>query len=220
MHETQIKILKLGASYDLGKLKLREIGDLIGIPHPQLIKHHIEQLIKRGFVSRDPETGSIKPIAAGQSLNEQLVNIPILGNANCGEATMFAEECLSGYLKVANTLLRPEISHKLKDLFAVKVYGDSMNNASIPTGNSTFSELKEGDYAIIDSSKTTPKTGDYILSVIEGAANIKKYIDDRKNNQVVLISESTSEFPPIHIDQNMNYLVNGTVVQVIKAPEY
>ena len=59
-----------------------------------------------------------------------------------------------------------------------------------------------------------------ILSIIEGAANIKKYVDDKKHGQIVLISESTVNYPPIYIDQNMDYLVNGVVVQVIKSPKY
>ena len=64
------------------------------------------------------------------------------------------------------------------------------------------------------------KTGDYILSIISGLANIKRFTEDKIHRQVVLQSESSQFFPPIHIheDDMDEYLVNGKVVEVIKQP--
>ena len=109
---------------------------------------------------------------------------------------------------------------KIKNIFAIKAYGDSMNNARIPNGRNSVHNIQEGDYVIVDPTSKNPSTGDYVLSIIEGTANIKKFVDDTANNQVVLISESTNDLPPIHIDRTMDYLINGKVIQVIKAPKY
>ncbi|KKR41371.1 MAG: LexA repressor [Candidatus Woesebacteria bacterium GW2011_GWB1_40_12] len=220
MHDTQQRILQLSLSNSLSDLTLREIGNLVGVPHPQTIKHHLGQLKKRGFLKTDPTTGELTSIKAGDVTLEKLVNIPILGNASCGEPKMFAEEHITGYLKVSVSILNKSLLPKIKNIFAIKAYGDSMNNARIPNGRNSVHNIQEGDYVIVDPTSKNPSTGDYVLSIIEGTANIKKFVDDTANNQVVLISESTNDLPPIHIDRTMDYLINGKVIQVIKAPKY
>ena len=60
-----------------------------------------------------------------------------------------------------------------------------------------------------------------VLSVISGLANIKRLTEDKANKQIVLQSESSQFFPPIHIheDDLDEYLVNGKVIEVIKQPK-
>ena len=78
--------------------------------------------------------------------------------------------------------------------------------------------VEDGDFIVIDSANRNPKDGDYILSIIDNMANIKKIKFDRENNRIALISESTEKYPPIFIrpNDNFNYLINGVVLQVIK----
>ena len=91
-----------------------------------------------------------------------------------------------------------------------------MNRASV-NGKS----IDDGDYVIVDGEDKNVKTGDYVLSVISGLANIKRFTEDKVNRQIVLQSESSQFFPPIHIheDDLDEYLVNGKVVEVIKDPQ-
>ncbi|HZT34945.1 MAG TPA: hypothetical protein VFA15_03425, partial [Nitrososphaera sp.] len=58
-----------------------------------------------------------------------------------------------------------------------------------------------------------------VLSVIDKMANIKRYHFDKENNQIVLMSESTQSFPPIHIHPDDDYSINGKVIKVIKKPK-
>ena len=89
-----------------------------------------------------------------------------------------------------------------------------MNKATI-NGNT----IEDGDYLIIDSTDTTPRSGDIILSVIDDMANIKKYIWDEINNQIVLASQSTKDIPPIYIHEDDSFMINGKVIQVVKKPK-
>jgi repressor LexA len=89
-------------------------------------------------------------------------------------------------------------------------------NQSIVNGNN----IEDGDYLIIDSSDTSPSSGDVVLSIIDEMANIKKYIWDEENNQIVLVSESTKDIPPIYIHEDDSFMINGKVIQVIKKPKY
>jgi SOS-response transcriptional repressor LexA len=80
--------------------------------------------------------------------------------------------------------------------------------------------IEEGDFAIIDPDNRSPDPGDYVLSVINGCANIKRFYIDKEHGQLLLLSESSENQPPIrlHEDDNLEFFINGKVVTVIKQP--
>ncbi len=210
IHPIQQKLMELSQQYDLKKMGLRQIGKLIGVEHPQKVKFH---LIKIGILDdgKKLRPDKIKPFFQVQS--SKIISIPILGAANCGNAAMIAENRIEGMLPVSKKLLPLRLN--VVDLFAVKAVGSSMNRADI-NGKS----IDDGDYAIIDGGDKDAKNGDYVLSIIGGLANIKKFTEDKENEQIVLQSESDKFFPSIHIhkDDLDEYLVNGKIVEVIKQP--
>lgn len=212
MHTTQRRLLDLIDSRNLGSLTFREIGGLIGVVHPQKVKHHLEKLEERGLVTIDRKKGKIKKVKPGSKTSKgpSLINIPIYGGADCGPATLLAEENLEGYLRVSPSILRD----KGGSLFALKVSGSSMNQANVKG-----EPIREGDYVVVDSGVKSPDSGDYVVSVIDGYANIKKFLWERENNRIILLSESTEDYPPIYIHAEDAFLVNGKVVQVIKKPK-
>lgn len=210
MHNIQEKLLQVMQNKNLNGMTLREIGELVGEKFPQKIKHHLDQLQKRGLVKIDKTKKTIMKSIGGAIKNTQLISIPIVGSANCGPATIFANENIEGYLKISKTILR-----KFKNIFAIRAHGLSMNRAMID-GNT----IEDGDYLLVDSDQTSPSNGDIVLSVIDDMANIKKYVWDEVNNQIVLVSESTKDIPPIYIHEDDSFMINGKVIQVIKKPKY
>lgn len=217
MNKFQEKILELAAARNLGEMPLREIGKLIGLnpPHPQAVKYHLEQLEKKGLIFIDNKRKTIKRIDKGNIAHTNLIAIPILGAANCGDASVLAEEHTEGFLRVSSRALNRRVLSKKNDLFALEASGDSMNMAKV--GDIKLA-IEDGDYVIIDKSNKNPRDGEYILSIIDGMANIKKFVFDRKNNRIVLLSESTRNYPPIiiHPKDRYNYMINGVVLQVVK----
>lgn len=210
MHKIQEKLLGLAKGSSIGHLTLREIGEMIDEKFPQKIKHHLDQLEKKGFIRQDRTHGRIDVINHEESFNSGLVSVPLVGAANCGPATIFATENIEGYLKISPTLLK-----RHKNIFAIKAQGLSMNKASIDG-----KKIEDGDYLIVDSSDFSPQNGDIVLSIIDAMANIKRYIWDDENQQVVLTSDSTTDFPPIYVHSDDDFIINGKVVQVIKKPKY
>jgi repressor LexA len=217
MHTIQQKLLALAEKKNLGNYTLREIGGFVGETSPQKIKHHLQQLEKRGFIHINKMEHTITSTkqqgttVKGILKNAKLLSIPILGAANAGPAMVFANSNIEGYLRVSSTLLeRPRLSHRL---FALKVDGPSMNMAYVGG-----KKIEDGDYVIIDSEDREAANDDVVLSVIEGMANIKKYYVDKENNQILLMSESTHDFPAIHIHENDEFAINGKVIGVIKTP--
>lgn len=205
MHPVQEKLLKLSEQHNLGRLSYREIGRLIGELHPQKVKYHLEQLEQKRLIQSTSEGTAIKKTRQDAGI----ISIPILGSADCGPATIFADENIEGYLRVSKKLIPVK-----NNLYALRAVGSSMNRAKIK-GKS----LEDGDYAIIDSKIRDPQNNDYVVSIIGGVCNIKKFIRDRANKQIVLVSESSHEFPPIHIHPDeTDYFVSGKVIDVIKKP--
>jgi len=216
MHKIQEKILEVMDSENLSGMTLRRIGELIGEPDkPQKVKHHLLQLEKKGLIKNNAVNNTITKVKSGIVEGSNLISIPILGSANCGVATIYAENRLEGYLKLSSSLLE----FNSKNTFAIKAVGNSMNRAAV--GKEGLS-IDEGDYVLIDGNNINPQNGDYVLSIIDGVANIKKILIDEENKRITLFSMSTQDYPPIFIakDDFSTYMVNGVIVQIIKNPKF
>ena len=89
-----------------------------------------------------------------------------------------------------------------------------MNRANIQ-GQS----IEDGDNVIVNGEDKSPKNKDYVVSIIDNTANIKRIFVDEKNRRIVLFSESSQDFPPIYIHPHeVSYFISGKVVDVIKKP--
>lgn len=207
MHPIQEKLLQVASSHNLSGKTFREIGELIGEPHPQKVKHHLLQLEQKGLIEIDRDKGMLRRVSPETQYGTNLIAIPILGAADCGPATLFADENVQGYLRISSRFIPSR-----KGLYALKAVGNSMNRANIQGKN-----IEDGDYVIVDGEQRNPQNRDYVISVIDSVCNIKKFIRDDKHNQIILQSESTQDFPPIVIHpEEVEYFVTGKVVQVIK----
>ena len=212
MHIIQEKLLALSEKQDLANMSLRDIGRLVGVSAPQIVKHHLLQLEKNGFIQMDRLAKVMVKTRQGIfSSTNHLLAIPIYGTANCGPATAYANQETEGYLRVSGKLLS-----KKKGVFAIKASGYSMNKAHI-NGEC----VEDGDYVLVDPTANSIRNGDYVLSIIDGMANIKRFFRDNENERVILMSESSASVSPIfiHRDDLDRYLVNGKVIQVIKKPK-
>ncbi len=211
MHRIQSKIIELLRKRGgvLRDFSFRRLGEMAGIDHPQQIKHHLKQLEKRGLVNVDSASRVLHLANLGATQGSELVTVRVIGAANCGPATLFAEESIEGTLKISRRL----ILNRDKKIFAIRAVGNSMNRANI-NGRS----VEDGDYVIIDGGAFTPRDGDYVLAVIDDFGVVKKF--KRLKSDIELVSESTEEHPSIHIHPNdQPFVVNGKVIFVVKKPK-
>ena len=208
MHQIQQKLLDLINHKNISGKTLRAIGHLISEDSPQKVKHHLTQLQKKGFIIYDSKKSLIKKKQRRSSTASPFVSIPIVGMANCGPATIFAEENIENHLKVSSRMLK-----KTEGIFAVEADGISMNKAEI-NGKS----IDDGDYLIIDSTYLAPQNKDIVLSIIDENANIKRFIRN-DDGSIVLMSDSSRDFPPIYIHEDDEFCINGKVIDIIKRPK-
>jgi len=181
------------------------------VKNPQTIKYHLAKLEEAGLLRK---SGTPLERVEKSKLGEaDMITIPILGAASAGPATQIANGEVEGYLKVSSSLLK---SQNYEQLYALKVAGTSMNRSNI-NGQSA----EDGDYVVVDGSRRNPKNNDHVIAVVDNLANIKKFVLDKANQQIALISESSQDFLPIfvHPDDERDGLISGTVIQVIKIPK-
>src|SRR3989344_1755453 len=180
MHDLQTKLLKILTKIDFSKSSLRKIAKMVGEQYPQKINHHILQLEKKGLISVDWQNKTITKakmgLSAGKGAKSSLLSIPILGTANCGPATLLADQNIEGYLKISKNVLGLKA---IGEFFAIKAFGNSMNRAKV-AGRT----IEQGDYVIVDPKQRSPHNGDYVLSIIDNVANIKKFFRDVKNRLI------------------------------------
>jgi SOS-response transcriptional repressor LexA len=178
---------------------------------PQKIKHHLGQLEKRGFLRVDKLKGVMDVATPGsvKGLNRnatQIFNIPIVGTANCGPATVFAEANFQGFVRASSRVLGRS---KATGLFAIRADGSSMNRAEVDG-----KRIADGDYLLVDSGQKSPRNGDIVVSVIDGMANVKRFASlTARTIQIVLMSESSFDFQPIHIHPDDDFFICGKVVE-------
>jgi SOS-response transcriptional repressor LexA len=219
MHIIQAKLLELSKRQNLAQVSLREMARLIGLPResPQKIKHHLMQLQRKGFLSIDRPRGVMErsansPTWATGLLDKsfRLFSIPIIGTANCGPATIFAEQNFQGFLRISGKLLERS---KPDGLYAIKADGTSMNRADVKGKG-----IEDGDYAIVDSRRRSPRNNEVVVAIVDNRATIKRFIDDRRNGQIVLQADSSFDYEPIYLHPEDDFTISGTVVDVIKRP--
>ncbi len=213
MHAKQKQLLALiDSDPNIGSYSLRTIADKIGVPDkPQIVKYHLQQLEKAGLIQMNIETGTLKSVKKGfvKSTVNTVFSLPVVGSANCGPATIFAEQNIQQYLKVSSSML----PYNKKDLYALIADGNSMNLAEVEEGKT----IESGDFVLVDSGYRSYKNGDIVVAVIDGLATIKRYKFDKENERIVLEAHSTEKYLPIFIHAEDDFQLSGKVVGIIKS---
>ena len=211
MHDIRKKLLSLAAHNDLSQFSYRQLAERVGATHAAQVRHHLLQLEKQGKIVRQSNGALVAAEGAAKSTGT-LLSIPVLGGVDCGIATKFASDSLEGYLSVSPNSTRCK---NTEGVFALRACGDSMDQANI-YGKS----VQDSDYVLIKKYNGEDiRDGEYVISLIDGMANLKKFRMDDAHRRIALISESSRNYPPIFIDESDReyYEVIGKVVDIIKG---
>ena len=109
-----------------------------------------------------------------------MINIPIIGDITAGTPILATENIQDTF-----TLPIDYIKHN-KELFMLKVYGNSMINAGI----------HENDLAIIEKCQTA-NNGDIVVALIDESATIKRFF---KENDYIRLQPENDSMNPIIVD--------------------
>lgn len=212
MNSNQQAILHFLASQD-NEAPLSAIRKLPGLSHSQLLNHHLGQLQKRNLVEVDTVNKIVRRVIPLDSPEASILAIPVYGSATAGPTRIFADDKITGYLRLTRGVLNSSASKHVGSLAALAVDGESMNKATIDN-----KQIKNGDFVLVDTKDQTLEDKKYVVAVLDGMPAVKQFVYGPNREYGMLVSHSTKNFAPILISEDDNFLVAGKVLQVIEKP--
>jgi repressor LexA len=159
---------------------LREIGARMGIRSTNGVNDHLRALERKGYLTReDMKSRALRPTGlatsalngedgalpgAGQlpANDDDLVDVPVLGRVAAG-LPLLAEEHVIDTVRIDRGLLKGG-----REVFGLKVNGDSMIEAGI----------LNGDYIFV-KKQLTAQRGEIVVALIGDEATVKYYFPEK-----------------------------------------
>jgi len=148
---------------------LREIGEYMGIRSTNGVNDHLRALERKGYLRReDMKSRALKlvedamPAVSRPATDDDLLEVRVLGRVAAG-LPLFAEENVIDTIRVDRMMVRGG-----RELFGLRVTGDSMIDAGILSG----------DYIFVKKQSTADR-GDIVVALIGDEATVKYYFPER-----------------------------------------
>ena len=175
---------------------IREIGQAMGISSPKAVLDHLKALERKGCIRRGTRARAIKVLRYGEpAAKKETVSVPLLGHIAAGQPIL-AEENIEEYISV-----RKELLHGAKEVFLLKVHGDSMIE----------DQIFDGDVVIV-RSQPTANNGDIVVALLENEATVKRFY--RMGNRPVLVP-ANPKYPIVEKE----FVIQGRVIGVLSKEQ-
>lgn len=138
---------------------VREICEAVNLKSTSSVHSHLETLEKNGYIRRDPTKPRAIEILDDQFnlTRREMVQVPIIGQVAAGQPIL-AQENIEDYFPF------PADQMPNKQLFLLRVKGESMINAGI----------LDGDYVLVEQ-EATASNRDMVVALIEDGATVKTF---------------------------------------------
>lgn len=179
---------------------VREIGAQVGLSSSCTVKKHLDTLETKGFLKRDRYKRAIDlmesgaPVPLGRS-----VCVPLIGRVAGGPPILAEQSAMPEMLPLPMALLRRSDQSGL-NLFALEVYGNSMQGAGIGDGD-----------IVIARKAQTAEDGEIVVALLGEEATVKTF--RRENGGVVRLQPENPDYEPIYSE---DITILGTVTMAIK----
>lgn len=160
---------------------VREICEAVSLKSTSTVHGYLKKLESKGLIRRDPtKPRALEILGLNNEEKREMVNIPIVGKVTAGLPILATEN-------IENTFSLPlEFVKHDKELFMLKVSGDSMIEAGI----------QNGDLAIIEKSNIAIN-GDIVVALIDNEATIKRFFMEKTH---IRLQPENSTMEPIIVD--------------------
>ena len=161
---------------------VREICEAVNLKSTSSVHSHLETLERNGYIRRDPtKPRTIEIIDDCFNLaRREVVNIPLLGTVAAG-MPLLAQENIENYFPIPTEML-PD-----KEVFMLRVKGDSMIEAGIFNGDLIFVE-----------KTVTAENGEIVVALLDDSATVKRFY---KENGHYRLQPENSSMEPIIVDE-------------------
>lgn len=156
---------------------VREIGAAVGLRSTSSVQVNLNVLEEKGYISRDPmHKRSIRVSASA----ENVTSVPLLGTVAAGQPILAFED-VEEYIPYNGPL-----SGK-RELFALRVKGESMINAGI----------LNGDIAIVERCQVA-RNGEIVVALVGDEATVKTFY---KEDGHFRLQPENDDFEPIIVNE-------------------
>ncbi len=181
---------------------LREIGEQMGIKSTNGVNDHLKALEKKGYLAReDLKSRALRPLdGMGEPATaSSFVDVPLLGKVAAGQPILAVEEA-EDTVRVDRFFL----GRGDKEVFALRVKGDSMIEAGI----------FDGDFLFVRKQPDAHR-GDIVVAMIDGEATVKYY---HPEGDTIVFRPANSAMRPIVVRRREWKSVNllGIVIGVYR----
>ncbi len=159
---------------------VREICEAVSLKSTSTVHGHLKRLEKKGLIKRDPTKPRALEIVELNTSKREMLNIPIVGKVTAGLPILATEN-----IEETFSLPLDFVKHD-RELFMLRVTGESMINAGI----------REGDLAIIEKQEDA-KNGDIVVALIEDEATIKTFYKEKNH---IRLQPENDTMDPIIVD--------------------
>lgn len=210
--ERHQKILDFIASYQREHKhppSIREIGEDCDISSTSVVNYYLDQLEKSGHLERDRKISRGMRLTGNTPLGDML-RVPVLGVIQAGEpipipTSDFTSFTADDSVEIATSLMPAK--EKGKELFALKVQGESMIDAMV----------NDGDIIILKPAQDA-RNGDMVaVWLSDRNETTLKYFYKEKDGYRLQPANPTMK--PIMIKKNEQVEIKGKVVMVIRKME-
>ncbi len=196
----QLRILRLIRDWRIRRgysPTMQELADEIGVSKVTVFEH-VEALIKKGALVREPNRARSLSIADGISVPDESrpLRYPLVGKIAAG----YPIEKVADTDEIDLQQLVGNTSDSTRSMFALKVDGDSMRDEGI----------LDGDYVLIERSPTA-HNGDRVVALLpDGATTLKTFY---RESDHIRLQPANPDFEPIRVK---HCEVQGVVRGVIR----
>ena len=155
---------------------VREVCAATGLKSTSTVHLHLKTLEERGLIQRDKGLNRSIRITG----SEKSFQVPVLGRVTAGMPILAVED-VEGYVPISEKIRRG------RELFALRVCGESMINAGI----------LDGDIAIVHRTPVADN-GDIVVALIEDEATVKRFFKEEGHYR---LQPENDAFEPIIVEQ-------------------
>ncbi len=172
---------------------VREIGKEANLSSPATVHFHLHQLEKKGYIKQDPNRNrTLEILVPNEYLekDEHIIDVPLIGKVTAG-TPIEAIEVPDEYFSLPTNLF-----NNRKELFTLKVSGESMINVGI----------YDGDIVVVQKQNTA-ENGETVVALNEdNEATVKTYYKEKDH---IRLQPENDALEPIILN---NCTVLGKVV--------
>lgn len=177
---------------------ISEMAEFLEVKSKNAVAKLLNSLEENGYIETNGKARGITVLnSLSDSLQKGLIRVPLVGSVQAGSPHM-AEEFIEEWINLPQSLVKGR-----RDVFLLRVRGDSMINAGI----------HEGDLVIVRPTHEV-KNNDIVVALLHDEATVKRFVQIK--NRAYLKAENP-DYQNIYPKEE--WMVQGKVVGVIRNLE-